>query len=91
MPSSHTPKDVAEFMARRLSEQKELVQEDIVFDIERQFGKEFVYENENGNSAIDKKVLAEFRKLTPDAVWERGTRSWRPREKFDTPGSRDQE
>jgi hypothetical protein len=34
-----------------------------------------VYENENGNLAINRQVLKEFRKLTEKTVvWERGVR-----------------
>jgi hypothetical protein len=51
------------------------------------FGEEFVYENENGNYGIDKKVLKAFRDLTEKSVvWERGSRMWRKREKYDGPG-----
>ncbi len=78
-------------MAAQLREKKELYQEDVAYEIERRFGSEFVYENENGNTAIDKRVLAEFRRLTPNAVWARGSRLWRHRAKFDESGSRRQE
>jgi hypothetical protein len=51
------------------------------------FGSDCVYENENGNLAIDRKVLSEFRKLTTDdVVWERGERLWRRREDYDPEG-----
>jgi hypothetical protein len=82
-----TAKDVADWMFSRLTASSYLDQEDAVWKIEQQFGKQFVYENANGNPAIDKKVLAEFRKLTTGkAVWERGERSWRllrPGEKYE--------
>lgn len=91
MTSSYTAKDVAEYMARRLAAEGILDQEDAAGSIERKFGEQFLYTNDNGNPAIDPKVLAEFRKLTPNAVWERTSKSWRNRETFDTPGSRAQE
>ena len=51
------------------------------------FGDDFVYINENGNLAIEKKVLNVFRKLTDDSVvWSRGERMWRLREENDEPG-----
>jgi hypothetical protein len=37
------------------------------------------YMNANGNPAISKQVLKEFRALTDGTlVWERGERAWRP-------------
>lgn len=48
--------------------------------IEREFGRAFLRENDAGNDAIDPKVLREFRKLTPDAVWIRSEFAWRKRE-----------
>ena len=91
MSSEPTAKEVAEYMKDQLYQQRYLYQEVIVYDIEAKFGSDFVYTNENGNLAIDPKVLKEFRKITPNAVWERGERCWRTREKYDQPGSRMQE
>jgi len=42
-----------------------------------------VYTNQNGNLAISKEVLEEFRKL--DVVWERDERCWRKRTNLDKP------
>lgn len=83
-----TARDVAEYMARKFHQAGELLQADIVDEIDRVFGSGFVYENENGSPAIDKKVLAEFRKLTPDAIWERSDKFWRKRDRGDDPNSR---
>ena len=84
-----TPTEVAEWMVRQFETQDYLYREDVVYQIEEIFGPEFIYENENGNQAIDKKVLREFRKLTEeDVVWERGERTWRKRELGDPPGKR---
>ena len=89
MNVSHTVKDVAQYMLRRLEKDVYLYQQVIVSDIKREFGDGFVYENANGNLAIKPNVLKEFRKLTEhDTVWERGSRLWRKRETFDTPGKR---
>ncbi len=55
-----------------------LYQEDIVWALSKQFGDDATYNNDNGNLAIDKKVLREFRKLTEGkVVWERGEKGWR--------------
>jgi hypothetical protein len=71
---------------------KELWQQDAVVQIGKEFGedgKEFLYENANGNLAIKKNVLTEFRKLTHDTVvWERRSRYWRMRKPSDPAGRR---
>lgn len=49
--------------------------------------KSLVGYNDAGNLAIDKRVLAAFKKLLPDdIVWSRGQRHWRFRERGDAPG-----
>src|SRR2546423_6362779 len=78
-----TNADVAAWMVEQLEEKKwGLYQEDAVWDIEKKFGAKFVYENDNGNPAISRGVLKEFRTLTEGkVVWERGSRMWRKRTK----------
>ncbi len=85
-----TAQDVATFMLKRLNEEDGvLYQEDIVSDIRERYGDEFVYDNENGNPGIDRKVLSEFRKLTQGkVVWSRGEQYWKFREDSDDPKSR---
>ncbi|MCH8837662.1 MAG: hypothetical protein IIA60_07655 [Candidatus Marinimicrobia bacterium] len=78
-------------MAQQLEIRQGLYQEEVVYEIESKFGPEFVYINNNGNPAIDRKVLKEFRQLTPNAVWERGDRLWRKREGYDESSSRTQD
>jgi hypothetical protein len=60
----------------------------IIYEIESRFGDDFVYQNENGNLAIRKQVLAEFRALTPEAVWSRSEKAWRTRQSGDDPNRR---
>lgn len=82
-------KEVAKFMLEQLEKEKYLYQESVVYDIDKKFGERFVYMNDNGNLAIGRDVLKEFRKLTEETVvWERGERLWRKREAYDTIGSR---
>ncbi len=82
-----TAKDVAEWMMKEVSDGTFMYQEMIVHEITQKFGDEFTYFNENGNPAIDKKVLREFRKLSGDTVvWLKGERAWRMREKGDSKG-----
>jgi len=82
-----TAEDVANWMLSELEKDQILYQETAVSDIQERFGNSFVYDNPNGNLAISKEVLAEFRELTNDqVVWVRGERCWRFREKHDDPG-----
>lgn len=85
-----TARDVASFMLGRLNEEGGvLYQADIVSEIRERYGNQFVYDNESGNPAIDRKVLTEFRKLTEGkVVWSRGEQYWRFREGYDDPKSR---
>ena len=84
---SATASDVAKWMLEELQRTKHVYQDEAVFEIERKFGDAFVYDNENGNRAISRAVLKEFRKLTESTVvWERGDRCWRLREKYDEKG-----
>lgn len=53
-------------------------QSDVVYDLEREWRGDWVYENDNGNLSIDRGVLAAFRKLDDWSLleWDRGERSW---------------
>jgi len=87
-----TPKDIAEWMLEELKREEYLYQEVVVYEIASKFGEEFTYINENGNLAIDRQVLREFRNLTENiVVWVRGDRFWRFREDFDNPEKRQAE
>jgi hypothetical protein len=73
-----TPKDVADWMLAQLTAAKYLEQGAAVYQIQKEFGDAFVYQNANGNLAINRKVLAEFKKLTEGkAVWDRSDHGWR--------------
>ena len=76
-------------MLARVNMEQTLYQNEVVYEIQTQFGDEFVYDNQNSNLGIDKRVLAEFRKLTEGkVVWSRGERYWRFKEEYDDPNSR---
>lgn len=49
-------------MLDKLNKDTVLYQEQIVYDIEKKLGNDFVYINENGNLAVDRKVLNAFKK-----------------------------
>lgn len=84
-----TPREVAEFMLASQGDRKRLDQEVVVRKIRRECGEEHTYKNANGNWAISREVLSEFRKLTADThIWERGARTWRLRTERDPPGKR---
>ena len=82
-----TPKEVAQWMIDQMGDRQRLYQESIVLKIKNECGLEHVYRNTNGNWAISKDVLKEFRTLSEDTlVWERGERAWRRKKPTDKPG-----
>ena len=87
MTDSPTAKDAANYLLEILHEKKFLDQEVAVYAVEKKYGKAFVYDNANGNRAIKKSVLDEFRKVSgEDVVWEKSGRLWRFRKSYDKPG-----
>ncbi len=84
-----TPREIAEWMLVQLNQKQRLYQEAVVLDIRSEFGEEFVYFNENGNLAIDRRVFKEFRAITgDDVVWDQTEFMWRKREGHDEPARR---
>jgi hypothetical protein len=75
-------------MVQRLEqEQSYLYQEQVAYGIRNRYGEDHVYWTKNGNLAINRTVLKEFRKLTEGKVmWERGDKAWRRREAGDSEG-----
>jgi len=64
-----------------------LYQPDAAAEIEKRFGRKFIYRNYSGGTSIDMKVLKAFRRLTePGVVWHRRELTWRRREARDHPG-----
>lgn len=84
------PHDVARHLVDRLEANHGwLEHEEAVTEIERHFGEMFLYENENGNQAIARSVLKEFRRLTEKTVvWSREGKAWRYRDGGDDESSR---
>ncbi|CAJ0892955.1 hypothetical protein AMST5_04263 [freshwater sediment metagenome] len=82
-----TSDDVAKWMLSKFEEKGILYQEECAWDIQEKFGRDFLYDNANGNPAISKKVLDIFTKLSGEGVvWSRGERCWRRRIASDKPG-----
>jgi hypothetical protein len=82
-----TPQDGALWMFDELTKRKVLDQENAAWRLTK-FDKSLTYQNDNGNLAISKNVLAAFNKLTTgdDVVWSRSERQWRFRKKNDRQG-----
>jgi hypothetical protein len=84
-----TPQNVADWMIDRLRQERRLKHATIVPEIQNRFGSEFTYTNQNGNIAIDRRVLRAFRDHTAgQVVWDRSLRGWRPRRESDPSGRR---
>lgn len=82
--------EVAGFMNDCLKPSGVLYQDEVAVKIKNRFGNACVYTNQSGNLAIARNILSEFRRQTPDVVWERGERCWRARAEYDKQGSRAQ-
>lgn len=82
-----TPQDAAQWMFDELTRLKVLDQENAAWQLTNK-DKSLTYQNDNGNLAISKGVLAAFNKLTKsnDVVWSRSERQWRFRKKYDKLG-----
>jgi hypothetical protein len=87
MIGSHTETDVAKWMLDALEKTGRLYQQDVAWQIEKNFGRKFVTHDNNGNPVISKKVLQRFRQATVShIVWARKEKCWRPRVATDRPG-----
>lgn len=89
MGTTDTEKEVARWMLEQYERHKRLVQSSAAYGIRKAFGEEHVYKNRQRNWGINKGVLEEFRKLTPNnVVWSRSSQTWRERREADPPDSR---
>jgi hypothetical protein len=87
MESQRTAAQVAQWMLMELKRRGKLHDDTLVFEIAEQFAQQFTYENENGNPAIRKDVLAAFANLSKDSVvWQKEDHYWRMRTPSDKPG-----
>jgi hypothetical protein len=76
-----TPNDVVQWMFDEVMRREFLDQATAPHEIQMKFGKEFIYENENGNSGIEPYVLTAFEELSGDSIaWVRPLRHWRKRQ-----------
>lgn len=80
---------IARWMLQQYHQHNRLTQAMAARMIKQQFGEQHVYKNKNRNLAINKDILEEFRRLTPeDVVWSRSTQTWRQRRPNDPLGQR---
>jgi hypothetical protein len=82
-----TPLEIAEWMVAELAQRPTLYQSRVATHV-RRANPDLTYRNPNGNWALDKTILAAFRKLTPgdEIVWSRSGQYWRHRKPHDKPG-----
>lgn len=82
-----SPEEIAQHMLDQLNESDVLYQDVVASDIATRFGDDYVNINNNGNLAINRKVLDAFNRITGnEVVWVRSERMWRKREEYDLPG-----
>lgn len=83
--SETTAEHVARWMLEAVTADGHLQQYQATAEIEERW-PEFVYENQDGNRAINRLVLVVFRELTAGTVvWDRWALSWRLRQPGDQP------
>lgn len=89
MTESATPKQIAAWMHQEFERQGCLNQYSAARGIMTKFGQQHLYKNANGNWAINKSILAEFRKLTAEtALWSRSDQRWVKRREHHPTGKR---
>lgn len=81
-----TEADAALWMLTRFETQGFLYQEEAATHLMQFNDIALAYFDQQSNLCIGKKVLSEFNKLTPDAVYERRDKFWRTRLATDQPG-----
>lgn len=81
-----TPIDAAEWMFEQYRAKRFLYQEEAASHLLHLHDEALAYYDARGNVCVGKIVLAEFNKLTPDAVYERAGKFWRDRLSTDQPG-----
>jgi len=81
-----TPRQAAEWMLEQFEIKRFLYQEEAASHLFHLHDEALTYFDRDGNLCLGKAVLAEFNRLTPDAVYERGDKFWRDRLPSDQPG-----
>lgn len=81
-----TAAEIADWMLGEFETRRTLYQSRVA-NFVRQHNPDLVYRNKQRNWALDKSILAAFRKITSDdVVWSRSQQLWRKRTERDKPG-----
>ena len=81
--------EIAEWMLEEFHRAGRLSQKRAAREVRLQFGEQHLYKNKNRNWAINKPILDEFQRLTPqDTVWSRSRQLWRLRRPTDPADTR---
>lgn len=79
----------ANWMRQQIDKNGVLYQDEAAAEITSRFGEECTHQNDNGNLAINREVLKQFRAATEETVvWDSAERMWRRREIYDSVGRR---
>lgn len=81
-----TEEQAAQWMLAQYETLGYLYQEGAASELFSLNDSDLVYFDASSNLCISKKVLKRFNELTPDAVYERAGKFWRPRLETDQPG-----
>ncbi|MCA1293293.1 hypothetical protein LBW89_09705 [Paenibacillus sp. alder61] len=72
-----TAQEVADWMVKEIRSRGTLYQADAIEYVKTQFGEQFVFVNENGNTSLSKEVKKAFRKLHGGKIaWDRDGFFW---------------
>ena len=81
-----TPHEAAAWMRQKVLSEGELYQDAAAVELAEYNDEQLAYYDDYGSLSIGKRVLAEFKKMTPDFVYSRREKYWRAREPEDEPG-----
>jgi hypothetical protein len=80
-----TPRDAASWMRQKAEQEGCLYQSEAAAYLQER-DEVLAHWDDAGNLCISKAVLRAFSVLTPDYVYIRSEKFWRPREEYDLPG-----
>lgn len=84
MPNNLNVKEIALFMMDKLKKESVLYQNEIAFILHEKYSELATYININGNLAINKDILVEFKKISKRmVVWDKSEKCWRIRKSYD--------
>ena len=81
-PGEVNARTIAQWMAQRLEERGRLYQRDAAREISVLFGEQWTFMSWHGHLSIDSRI----KRLSPFAVWDGESYSWRRRRPGDAPG-----